>query len=81
LIDMLKFSGYSYLIRGQPWVSGGFYGRRPRHSAARLSTTLGVDSEPATGFRGLRSDAGPQRKPGGLMVEMTLGQACPPEYW
>src|SRR4051812_24756341 len=27
LIDMLKFSGYSYLIRGQPLNMGGFYGR------------------------------------------------------
>lgn len=32
LIDMLKFSGYSYLIRGQPWcrrgrACGGFRGR------------------------------------------------------
>ena len=26
LIDMLKFSGYSYLIRGQPYKSGLFYG-------------------------------------------------------
>jgi hypothetical protein len=32
LIDMLKFSGYSYLIRGQPKKNWGFYGSGPRRA-------------------------------------------------
>ena len=37
LIDMLKFSGYSYLIRGQIFRSWGFYGRAaPVRSKARV---------------------------------------------
>ncbi|RXY61653.1 hypothetical protein DD570_31105, partial [Klebsiella pneumoniae] len=38
----------------------------------------------ATGFRGRRATRdgpSPNTKPGGLRVEMTLEQACPPEYW
>jgi hypothetical protein len=43
----------------------------------------------ATGFGGRRAGAPrgrrrvpvPNAKPGGLRVEMTLEQACPPEYW
>ncbi len=31
LIDMLKFSGYSYLIRGQPLKNWGFSGRELQH--------------------------------------------------
>lgn len=59
-----------------------FNGRNPQHALSEMyATTLGVTSEPATGFQGLRAAAGPQHKPGGLMVEMTLEQACPPEYW
>ena len=59
-----------------------FNGRNPPHALSEMyATTLGVTSEPATGFQGLRAAAGPQHKPGGLMVEMTLEQACPPEYW
>ena len=57
LIDMLKFSGYSYLIRGQPCNNniGGIL-RQEHHqkSIAREITTLGVTSEPATDFQGLR---------------------------
>ena len=63
---MLKFSGYSYLIRGQPW--GGcfpFNGRDPEHALSEVvATTLGVTAGTATGFRGLRAAAGPQHKPG-----------------
>ena len=84
LIDMLKFSGYSYLIRGQPLRKGGvFYGRSAPSEPERdvLVTTLGCYGATATEFRGLRAAAGPQHRPGGLMVEMTLEQACPPEYW
>ena len=52
---MLKFSGSSYLIRGQPWVKKGFNGRNPQHALSDVyATTLGVTSEPATGFQGLR---------------------------
>jgi hypothetical protein len=40
LIDMLKFSGYSYLIRGQP--VRGLLGRRPPIPGARVCTTLGI---------------------------------------
>ena len=39
LIDMLKFSGYSYLIRGQPFRSGGFNGVATLFSSARCATT------------------------------------------
>ena len=81
---MLKFSGYSYLIRGQPLRKGGvFYGRSAPSEPERdvLVTTLGCYGATATEFRGLRAAAGPQHRPGGLMVEMTLEQACPPEYW
>ena len=42
-------------------------------------TTLGVTSEPATVFQGPAVKRDPQRKQG-LMVEMTLEQACPREY-
>ena len=65
---MLKFSGYSYLIRGQPLrLWRGFTAGARRHAQSeRYATALGVDSEPATAFRSLRAAAGPQRKPGGL---------------
>ena len=60
---------------------GAFHGRDPQNDRSEVyATALGVASEPATGFQGLRAAAGPQRKRG-LMVEMALGQACPPEYW
>ena len=36
LIDMLKFSGYSYLIRGQPWYEGVFNGRHPPHVQSEI---------------------------------------------
>ena len=41
LIDMLKFSGYSYLIRGQTHESRGFYGVAALRSGARCATTQG----------------------------------------
>ena len=75
LIDMLKFSGYSYLIRGQPWVlrwPGGaprvlrlVTRRTPR---ARGITALGVSVGTATEFRGLRPKRpqAPQHQAGGL---------------
>ena len=36
LIDMLKFSGSSYLIRGQPWVNKAFNGRNPQHALSEI---------------------------------------------
>jgi hypothetical protein len=41
LIDMLKFSGYSYLIRGQTHGGRGFYGVAALRSGARCATTQG----------------------------------------
>ncbi|EGZ74206.1 hypothetical protein NEUTE2DRAFT_170677 [Neurospora tetrasperma FGSC 2509] len=41
---------------------------------------LKFSGEPATDFEGPRAAADPQRKQS-LMVEMTLEQACSPEYW
>ncbi len=38
---MLKFSGYSYLIRGQPVKIGGFYGVAVPLSGAMCITTQG----------------------------------------
>ena len=90
---MLKFSGYSYLIRGQPYESGGFNG-----VAAPLSGLRGVllrrggYSATADRFGGREAAGGdpipntgpPEgrgRRSGGPRVEMTLEQACPPEYW
>src|SRR3982074_2406532 len=42
LIDMLKFSGYPYLIRGQPEKIGGCWLARTTASEARRITTLGA---------------------------------------
>ena len=42
LIDMLKFSGYPYLIRGQPEKIGGCWLARTAASEARRITTLGA---------------------------------------
>jgi hypothetical protein len=87
LIDMLKFSGYPYLIRGQPGKIKGCKkcagGRRPglqsgRQSPIRSRTGRGA----AAAFRARPPEPGdedPTHKPG-LRAAMTLGQACPPEY-
>ena len=78
---MLKFSGYSYLIRGQNFRSWGFNGRAPPGpSGTRYNYYARGPSELATRFQGLLlSEQCPNTKPG-LRVEMTLEQACPPEY-
>ena len=85
LIDMLKFSGYSYLIRGQTFRSWGltawpsrapvrgFKSYYAEEAAAGPPLNLG-GGDPRRG--GCRSPTpGPR---GGLRVEMTLEQACPP---
>jgi hypothetical protein len=56
LIDMLKFSGYSYLIRGQPCgVSLGGVAAGARYtSQARYMYCARTYSEPATGFWSLQ---------------------------
>jgi hypothetical protein len=53
LIDMLKFSGYSYLIRGQPCVKDGAFtaGTRDTSLARYVTTTLGVIASPPLAFR------------------------------
>jgi hypothetical protein len=72
LIDMLKFSGYPYLIRGQP---GGFPSRRPRGPLSEERLRSGT-AGPATGF-GARRRRGP-RPSRARVASMTLGQVCPP---
>lgn len=56
LIDMLKFSGYSYLIRGQPWLKMGSLtaGARRNVPSEIMSYYARSCSEPATSFQGLR---------------------------
>ena len=83
LIDMLKFSGYSYLIRGQPSEVGGLTAWPGCVPVRGVLLRRGGYSETATRFRGRRAGGRPipNTKPGGLRVEMTLEQACPPEYW
>lgn len=87
LIDMLKFSGYPYLIRGQHFRVGCFTAWPRRGPGARCITTQRMPrrdrhcfSEAAGAPRGARRPVS-NTKPGGLRVEMTLEQACPPEYW
>jgi hypothetical protein len=66
LIDMLKFSGYSYLIRGQPCVRrGGFYGRKPAARPERgVCYYARCYSETATVFQGPRQPRVPNTSPG-----------------
>jgi hypothetical protein len=75
LIDMLKFSGYPHLIRGQPCVRFVPGGRRPGARARVL-----LRSGPGDGAHEFRARprAGPITKRG-LRVEMALEQVCPPE--
>lgn len=80
LIDMLKFSGYSYLIRGQPLGVGGFTaGARATPQRGELLRSAWTASPPLV-FRACVGRRSPTQARG-LMVEMTLGQACPPECW
>ena len=80
LIDMLKFSGYSYLIRGQPLKIGCFMAREiaPDRSEKIILRSEDTVSPPLT----LRRCVLPQPPNNKLClgVEMTLEQACPLEY-
>ena len=76
LIDMLKFSGYPYLIRGQPSIVG-LLASIHRGSRARSITTLRAPLAPPLILRAAETRT--PRPLAGLVI-MTLEQACPPEY-
>ncbi len=82
---MLKFSGYPYLIRGQPgkngWKTSAGAGQSYR-ACDKAPYARGSDAVPPLPFGPVppeRGDGDPTHKPG-LRAAMTLGQACPPEY-
>ena len=83
LIDMLKFSGYPYLIRGQPGKNvvdrqapaGPTERVTKPHTLEDRTRCRRCLSGPSPGIGG----RGPTHKPC-LRAAMTLGQACPPEY-
>jgi hypothetical protein len=77
LIDMLKFSGYPYLIRGQPKKIGGFGKTHIRLPEREKLLRLEPDGT-ATDFKA-HPEVMPNTKQS-LRVVMTLEQACPPEY-
>jgi hypothetical protein len=85
LIDMLKFSGYPYLIRGQPGkIEGGSPAGAGRAYRAgdKAPYARGPDAVPPLPFGPAPREPGgwgPTHKPC-LRAAMTLGQACPPEY-
>jgi hypothetical protein len=85
LIDMLKFSGYPYLIRGQPEkIEGGSPAGAGRAYGAgdEAPYARGPDAVPPLPFGPAPREPGgegPTHKPC-LRAAMTLGQACPPEY-
>lgn len=81
LIDMLKFSGYSYLIRGQPGEVGGFTAGHPPRALSVVCLLHSVRRRARHWVWEPAAAAGLQHKRWRLMVEMTLEQACPPEYW
>src|ERR1044071_4031028 len=65
LIDMLKFSGYSYLIRGQPLIVGVFTaGSPPRDRSEVYATTLGATARPPLSFRARGSRGSPTQARG-----------------
>ncbi len=79
LIDMLKFSGYPYLIRGQLLKNMGLSGRpRGELSKREKFTTLKVTPDRHC-FSGTPRGREPNTKLC-LRGVMTLEQACPPEY-
>jgi hypothetical protein len=78
---MLKFSGYSYLIRGQRGIGGLFSGRGPPHDRSEafwLLRSVWTASPPVV--LGARGSRGAPTRAGLDEVLMTLEQACPPEY-
>lgn len=84
LIDMLKFSGYPYLIRGQPGKRLICVRQAPAGPTERVTKphTLEDRTRCRRCLSGPSSRIGgrdPTHKPG-LRAAMTLGQACPPEY-
>ena len=75
---MLKFSGYPYLIRGQP-VWGCLTAQTPAlRKRFGLPQRFETVAQPET--LGRAADRGSPKTKLGLSGEMTLEQACPPEY-
>jgi hypothetical protein len=84
LIDMLKFSGYPYLIRGQSRELWGFEGGNDTRSSANVTTTQSTGDFPPLIFRGetaTRLTLPPRPRTKVLeLISVTLGQACLPNY-
>lgn len=85
LIDMLKFSGYPYLIRGQSWRVWGVLARPIDSFQRGISLLRAKSSGTATAFQTrepLPIKEGPRKSNTKLRLRgvMTLEQACPPEY-
>ena len=81
LIDMLKFSGYPYLIRGQE-CKNVLLDRRRYECKARDVLRSEINTPAANCFKAsLHAEARqtPNTKQS-LKVQMTLEQACPMEY-
>src|SRR3978361_231902 len=81
LIDMLKFSGYPYLIRGQK-LKKGFVDADLGWKRARLVLRSETSRPAANYFKASLQRTGdktPNTKQS-LRVQMTLEQACPLEY-
>jgi hypothetical protein len=76
---MLKFSGYPYLIRGQPLNGKGLTAVGRRIPAADMLPQRWRTDDSAEDIRARGEAAAPNTKPG-LSGVMTLEQACPPEY-
>ena len=82
---MLKFSGYPYLIRGQPGENTRLGRLAPAGPTERVTKPHTLEDR--TRCRRCLSgpslpegkDGGPTHQPG-WRAAMTLGQACPPEY-
>ena len=84
LIDMLKFSGYPYLIRGQSWRFMGGFGRAHRFFPTRENIYYARNPRgpPLLFGRAGPPKEGPRTSNTKLRLRgvMTLEQACPPEY-
>ena len=81
LIDMLKFSGYPYLIRGQPRKIKGFSRQKssPLTDVRINSTTPKAGEASPRSLRRAQLRTAPNTKHS-LSGVMTLEQACPSEY-